>query len=348
MAGGVNVAEGAALLSLPMSAIEVSDLTIRYGSTRAVNRLSFTAEAGDVLAVLGPNGAGKTSTVEALEGYRQPSEGTVRVLGLDPIADQAELMPQIGVMLQSGGVYVGARPAEMLELYASFYAAPEDANELLDRVGLNHVRRSTWRQLSGGEQQRLSLALALVGRPRVAFLDEPTAGVDVQGRQLIRSVVRDLARDGVCVVLTTHDLDEAEKVADQVVIIDHGHLVVSGTPSELMSAGASQEIRFGAPSGLDIASLGKALMAGVLEAAPGEYVVDVEPSPGNIAALTAWLAEHNLPLADLRAGRQSLEDVFLRMTEITGEMPVVRIDPADDADRQRARGRNGRDGRNEG
>lgn len=330
-----------------MSAIEVSDLTIRYGTTNAVNRLSFTAEAGEVLAVLGPNGAGKTSTVETLEGYRRPSEGSVRVLGLDPIANHTELVSHIGVMLQSGGVYVGARPAEMLELYASFYADPEDPDELLERVGLNHVRRSTWRQLSGGEQQRLSLALALVGRPRVAFLDEPTAGVDVRGRQLIRSVVRDLARDGVCVVLTTHDLDEAEKIADQVVIIDHGHLVVSGAPSELMSAGASEEIRFGAPAGLDTASLGKSLMAGVLESAPGEYAVDAEPSPGNIAALTAWLAEHDLPLADLRAGRQSLEDVFLRMTEITGEVPTVRIDLADAADRERARRRAGRAGQDD-
>ena len=341
----MNVSVDAALLSVRMSAIEVTDLTIRYGSTRAVNGLSFAAEAGDVLAVLGPNGAGKTSTVETLEGYRRPSEGTVRVLGLDPLADHTELMPQIGVMLQSGGVYVGARPGEMLELYASFYANPEDPNELLERVGLNHVRRSTWRQLSGGEQQRLSLALALVGRPRVAFLDEPTAGVDVQGRQLIRSVIRDLARDGVCVLLTTHDLDEAEKIADHVVIIDHGHLVVSGTPSELMSAGASREIRFGAPAGLDTASLGKSLMAGVLEASPGEYVVAAEPSPNNIASLTAWLAEHDLPLADLRAGRQSLEDVFLRMTQITGEVPAVRIDRADAADRQRARRRDGRAGR---
>lgn len=328
-----------------MSAIEVSGLTVRYGSTVAVNRLSFTAEAGDVLAVLGPNGAGKTSTVETLEGYRRPSEGAVRVLGLDPIADHVELMPQIGVMLQSGGVYVGARPAEMIELYASFYAAPIDPAELLERVGLNHVRRSTWRQLSGGEQQRLSLALALVGRPRVAFLDEPTAGVDVQGRQLIRSVIRDLARDGVCVVITTHDLDEAEKIADQVVIIDRGHLVVSGTPSELMSAGASKRIRFGAPAGLDTAGLGKALMAGVVEVDPGEYVVSIEPSPGNIAALTAWLAENDLPLADLRAGRQSLEDVFLRMTQITGEMPAVRIEPVAADDRRRTHRRTGRAGR---
>lgn len=340
MAGLDRPGPGGAIVA-PMPAIEVRDLTIRYGPTVAVDRLSFTAEAGEVLAVLGPNGAGKTSTVETLEGYRRPTHGEVRVLDLDPVVDHAELTPQIGVMLQDGGVYVGARPLEMLNLYASFFAAPADPMELLERVGLNHVRRSTWRQLSGGEQQRLSLALSLVGRPRVAFLDEPTASVDVQGRQLIRGMVRDLAHDGVCVVLTTHDLDEAEKVADQVVIIDHGKLVVSGTPRDLMSAGGSQEIRFGAPPGLDTASLGKALIASVIEASPGEYVVGAEPSPGNIASLTAWLAEHDLPLADLRAGRQRLEDVFLRLTEITGEVPAVRTGPADDRDRHRARRRRG-------
>lgn len=310
-----------------MPALEVERLTIAYGSTRAVDRLSFVGEPGEVLALLGPNGAGKTSTVEALEGYRRPTDGEVRVLGLDPIAQHAELVPQIGVMLQDGGVYPGIRPLEALELFARFYADPEDPATLLDRLGLTHVRRSSWRQLSGGEQQRLSLALALVGRPRVAFLDEPTNGVDVQGRQLIRRLVRDLAHDGVCVVLTTHDLDEAEKVADRVVIIDRGRLVTSGTPKELMAAGDSREIRFGAVPGLDTAALGKELMAGVEEVTPGEYRIAAEPSPANIAALTSWLAENDLPLADLRAGRQTLEDVFLRMTQITGEVPAVRIDP---------------------
>ena len=322
-----------------MSALEVDRLTIAYGSLRAVDRLSFTGEAGEVLALLGPNGAGKTSTVECLEGYRRPTEGAVRVLGLDPIADHARLTPQIGVMLQSGGVYPGIRPLEALELHAAFYAEPDDPHALLERVGLAHARRSTWRQLSGGEQQRLSLALALVGRPRVAFLDEPTAGVDVQGRQLIRRLVRELAHEGVCVVLTTHDLDEAEKVADRVVIIDHGRLIKSGTPNELMSAGGSREIRFGAPPGIDTAALGKAMLAAVEEVSPGEYRIAAEPSPANIAALTGWLAEQDLPLADLRAGRQRLEDVFLRMTQITGEVPAVRIDPVTPASTRTGRGR---------
>jgi ABC-2 type transport system ATP-binding protein len=309
-----------------MPALEVSDLVVAYGDTRAVNGLSFSAELGEVVAVLGPNGAGKTTTVECLEGYRRPTEGTARVLGLDPIAQHAQLVPQIGVMLQSGGVYPGIRALEAIELLAAFYADPADPAELLERVGLSHLRRSAWRDMSGGEQQRLSLALALVGKPRVAFLDEPTAGVDVQGRQLIRATVRELAADGACVMLTTHDLDEAEKVADRVVIIDRGHLISVGTPEELMAAGGSREIRFGAPAGIDVASLGKALLAGVIEVTPGEYLVETEPSPAAIAALTGWLAERDLPLADLRAGRQTLEDVFLRMTAITGEVPAVRID----------------------
>jgi len=309
-----------------MPALEVNDLTITYGDVRAVNGLTFQAEAGEVLAVLGPNGAGKTSTIECLEGYRTPTTGSVRVLGLDPIAQHQQLVGQIGVMLQSGGVYPGIRPLEALQLHAAFYADPEDPTELLERVGLTHRRRASWRQLSGGEQQRLSLALALVGKPLVAFLDEPTAGVDVQGRQLIRSTVRDLAQSGVCVILTTHDLDEAERVSDRVVIIDKGHLITVGTPDELMAAGGSREIRFGAPPDIDVAALGKVMLAAVHETRPGEYLIESDPSPANIAALTGWLAEEDLPLADIRAGRQTLEDVFLRMTAITGEVPAVRLD----------------------
>lgn len=302
-----------------MPGVEVEDLRIDYGTTRAVDGLSFKAESGEVTVLLGPNGAGKTSTVEALEGYRRPTSGSVRVLGLDPIADHRSLAPSLGVMLQSGGVYSGIRPLEALRLHASFYADPEDPEVLLERVGLGGHRRSTWRNLSGGEQQRLSLALALVGRPLVAFLDEPTAGVDVRGRQLVRSVVRELADSGTCVVVTTHDLAEAERTADRVVIVDHGELVTQGTPAELMTGGPPTQIRFGAPGGIDVADLGALLGAPVTETQPGEYLVEVDASPANVAALTSWLARHDLPLADLRAGRQNLEDVFLRLTASAGD-----------------------------
>ena len=178
-----------------------------------------------------------------------------------------------------------------------------------------------WRRLSGGEQQRLSLALALVGRPWVAFLDEPTAGVDPQGRLAIRSVIRDLRASGVCVLLTTHEMEEAEKLADRIVIIDHGQVVAAGSPAELMTEDAAQEIRFGAPPGLDVMSLAARVGGPVTEVDPGEYLVAAEAKPATVAALTAWLAERDLPLGDLRAGRQRLEDVFLRLTAGSGESP---------------------------
>jgi ABC-2 type transport system ATP-binding protein len=304
-----------------MPAIDVSDLVVRYGELVAVDGVSFTAEAGEVLALLGPNGAGKTSTVETLEGYRKAADGQVRVLGLDPATQMAELVPRIGVMLQSGGVYPGMSAREVLSLFASYYDAPAGVDELLDRVGLvGGVERTAWRRLSGGEQQRLSLALALVGRPSVAFLDEPTAGIDPQGRLVIRDVIRSLRDEGVCVLLTTHDLEEADKLADRVVIIDHGRVVADGTPASLRSGGGGDEVRFAAPAGLDVAGLGAALGgAAVTEERPGEYLVAAAGTPRLVAALTAWLAERDLPLADLRAGRQSLEDVFLRLVSGSGD-----------------------------
>lgn len=304
-------------------AVEVEGLVVRYGATTAVDGVSFTVEAGEVIALLGPNGAGKTTTVETLEGYRRPSTGHVRVLGLDPVADAGALLPRIGVMLQAGGVYPGIRPAEALHLFAAYYADPADPDALLDRVGLRHVAGSTWRQLSGGEQQRLSLALALVGRPEVAFLDEPTAGVDPGGRQVVRRLIAELGDQGVAVLLTTHELEEAERLADRVVIIDHGKVVAAGTPAELMTSGGGGEIRFGAPPHLDSAGLAAALDVTVTEASPGEYVVVAPATPATVAALTAWLAEQNLPLADLRAGRHTLEDVFLRLTTGDGAPPPV-------------------------
>jgi ABC-2 type transport system ATP-binding protein len=307
-----------------VTVIEVSGLVVRYGGLVAVDGLNLEADAGQVVALLGRNGAGKTSTVETLEGYRRAAAGTVRVLGLDPQRrdDHHRLTQRVGVMLQRSGVYPAMGPAEALRLFASYYQRPEDPDVLLERLGLTGaVARTPWRRLSGGEQQRLSLALALVGRPEVAFLDEPTAGVDPQGRLAIRTVVTELRAAGVCVVLTTHELEEAERLADRIVIIDCGRVVAAGTPAELTTSGRGGagvggplEIRFGAPPGLDTAALTTRLRAAVVELRPGEYRVDAPGLPATVAALTAWLAEHDLPLADLRAGRQRLEDVFLRLT----------------------------------
>lgn len=297
-----------------MPAVEVSDLVVRYGAVTAVDGLSFTAEHGEVLALLGPNGAGKTTTVETLEGYRRPAGGQVRVLGLDPIRDRAAVTPRIGVMLQRGGVYPGMHAVDALRLFASYYVGAEAPDALINRLELDEVARIPWRRLSGGEQQRVSLALALIGRPDVVFLDEPTAGIDPQGRIAIRAEVARLRQAGACVLLTTHELEEAERLADRIVIIDHGRAVATGTPAELMTAGAAHEIRFGAPRGLDTDDIAAAVGVAVVEERPGEYRVDGDATPDRVAAVTRWLADHNLPLADLRAGRQTLEDVFLRLT----------------------------------
>jgi ABC-2 type transport system ATP-binding protein len=205
------------------------------------------------------------------------------------------------------------RVGEALRHAAALYDHALEPAALLERVGLAGKERRTWRQISGGEQRRLALALALVGRPQVAFLDEPGSGVDPQGRQAIREVVAGLRDDGVTVVLTTHDLDEAEKLADHVVILDQGAVVAAGSPAELMTASAAPEVRFGAPAGLRVADLAAHVGAPVTEERPGEYRVDAAGSPSLVAALTAWLAAEDLPLADLRAGRQRLEDVFLRL-----------------------------------
>ncbi len=296
-----------------MTAVIVDGLVVRHGDLTAVDGVSFTAAAGEVLALLGPNGAGKTSTIEVLEGYGTAAGGRVSVLGHDPATEHAAVVGRVGVMLQEGGVYPGIHPPEMLRLLAAMYDDPADPAALLTRVGLDDRADATWRQLSGGEQQRLSLAMALVGRPDVVFLDEPTAGVDVRGRQVIREIIRELAADGVAVVLCTHELDEAEKVADRVVIIDRGRVVAAGTLAELR-AGTSGEVRFSSDPEIDVVALGVHLDATVVEASPGEYVVSGSDHPTLAAALTGWLADHELALGDLRAGRQRLEDVFLRLT----------------------------------
>ena len=325
-------------------AIAVDRLTVRYGDQVAVDELSFTVDPGTIVALLGPNGAGKTTTVETLEGFRRPDAGTVRVLGLDPIADHTELTRRIGVMLQRGGVYTAIRPPEVLALFAAYYDDPADPEELLERVGLAATRRTPYRHLSGGEQQRLSLALALVGRPQVAFLDEPTAGIDPSGRQLIRQVVAGLRDDGVTVLLTTHDLDEAERLADRVVIIDHGRVLAAGSPAELTRADDVDEVRFGAAAGIDVGALGAVIAAPVDEVSPGEYRVGAAATPATVAAITAWLAEHDLALLDLRAGRASLHDVFVRLTESAS----AASEAADAAASRRGRGAGGRRGRPSG
>ena len=240
-------------------AVVLEDLRISYGATVALDGLSFVVPAGGITALLGPNGAGKTSTVEICEGYRRPDSGRVRVWGLDPRRDGAALRSRGGVMLQDGGIYASARALPMLRHLASFYADPLDVDDLAARLGLDSVR-ATYRRMSGGEKQRLALACAVVGRPDLVFLDEPSAGMDPQTRLAAWDLVEQLRRDGVTVVLTTHLMDEAERLADRVVIVDHGRVVAEGSPAGL-TAGLDV-LTFGAEPGLDLAGLSPRLPAG--------------------------------------------------------------------------------------
>ena len=298
------------------NAVEVLDVVKRYGATVALDGLSAAFRTGEVTAVLGPNGAGKTTTVEICEGFRHADSGQVRVLGLDPGREGRGLRPRLGVMLQSGGVYPGVRAGEMVRHVAALHAHPLDPADLIDRLGLSAVAATPYRRLSGGQQQRVSLALAVVGRPELVFLDEPTAGLDPQARRATWELVSDLRRDGVSVVLTTHFMDEAEQLADHVVVVDRGRVVAAGSPEQLMSGGAAGSVRFQAEAGLDVTALAGALPAAtsVQEVAPGRYRVDGAVDAQFVADLTAWCAARGVMPSGLTVERRSLEDVFLELT----------------------------------
>jgi ABC-2 type transport system ATP-binding protein len=301
---------------MPPPAVEVVDLVKRYGAKTAVNGLDLTVPVGGITAVLGPNGAGKTTTVETCEGYRRPDSGTVRVLGLDPWRDAHALRPRVGVMLQDGGVYPGVKAFEMLQHVASLHAHPLDLDQLADRLGLGSAGRTPYRRLSGGQQRRLSLALAVVGRPELVFLDEPTAGLDPQARRATWELLEDLRRDGVSVVLTTHYMDEAEKLADSVVIVDHGQTIAVGSPGELTARGAGGTLRFRSGPALDIGSLQGVLPDGtqVCETLPGHYLVTGKVDPWLLASVTTWCAENQIMPEELSIERRTLEDVFIDLT----------------------------------
>ncbi|MFB4302881.1 ABC transporter ATP-binding protein [Actinomadura sp. NTSP31] len=295
-------------------AVELDGLVKRYGTATAVDGLSFGAARGAVTALLGPNGAGKTTTIEICEGFRRADAGTVRVLGLDPVADARALKPRVGVMPQSGGVPGTAKGAEFLRLVASFHATPLDPAALLERLGLTEHARTPFRRMSGGQQQRLSLAVAVVGRPELVFLDEPTTGLDPQARHATWELIEELRAAGVSLVLTTHNMEEAERLADRVVIVDHGKVVAEGSPQEL--TGAERQLRFRARPGLGLEELLSALPAGsaAKESPAGHYLIEADVRPELLATVTAWCASHGVLTEDLRIERRTLEDVFLELT----------------------------------
>ncbi len=298
------------------AAVEICDLVKRYRHTTAVDGLSLRAARGTVTAVLGPNGAGKTTTIETCEGYRRPDAGTVAIFGLDPVADARTLRPRVGVMLQSGGIPPSVRPGEYLRVLARFHANPLDPAWLLGRLGLSGSARTPVKRLSGGQQQRVSLAAAVIGRPELVFLDEPTSGLDPQARHATWDLIEGLRAAGASVILTTHHMEEAERLADHVAIVDHGRMVAEGTPAEL--TGTAGQVRFRAAPGLDIDALLAALPAGsaAKESPAGHYLVEVRGrvDPRLVAAVTAWCAEHGVLAQELRIESRTLEDVFLELT----------------------------------
>ncbi|HLJ68016.1 MAG TPA: ABC transporter ATP-binding protein [Chloroflexota bacterium] len=295
-------------------AVVVENLVKAYGRRRAVDGLSFDIQPGEVFALLGPNGAGKTTTIEILEGYRRPDGGRVRVLGLDPIAEGSALKSRIGVMLQEGGLYPAITPREALRLFARFYRSPRDPEELLRLVGLEAAAATRFRRLSGGQKQRLSLALALIPRPELVFLDEPTTGLDPQARRSTWEVIAALKHEGVTVVLTTHYLEEAERLADRVAIVDEGRLVALGTPESLIAA-ASGAVRLRAARQLDARDL-EALPSArsVACSGPGAFVLQTDDVPGLLVEITTLLRDRQISLTELRVGEGSLEDAFIALT----------------------------------
>lgn len=292
--------------------LSVSQLVIKYGNVTAVDHVSFTAQPGRVTVILGPNGAGKTSTIEACEGFLSPTAGSVQVLGLNPFLQRKQLNRQMGIMLQDGGIYPSARVGELVQQYCALYGNGVDANALIARVGLQAVASTTYRRLSGGEKQRLSLALALAALPKIIFLDEPTSGIDVNGRDLVRSIIRELRDSGCCVIVATHELDEAERIADDVLVFHRGNVVASGTLHELRSG--REEIRFRSHSLIDVHSLSTTLGYTVEQTRQSEFTVAGTSDSRVIVQLTDWAKANNVDIGDIGAGSQRLDDVFRRLT----------------------------------
>jgi ABC-2 type transport system ATP-binding protein len=295
--------------------LQVENLVKRYGDVEAVCGVSFSVEEGEVFGLLGPNGAGKTSTIEVLEGLRVADGGSATVCGLDPQKNPNELKNEIGATLQATSLPDKLRVGEAIHLFASFYKRRRNTDELLRRFGLEEKRHAFYNQLSGGQKQRLALAMALINDPRVLFLDEPTAGLDPQVRREIYGIIEELKREKKTIVLTTHYIEEAEKLCDRVAIIDHGKLIASGTPRELKQRSGDTtrvEVRLAKPAARD--SLKQ--LEGVTEAleVDGSYVLHCQRTAPAIVSLVKYLEAQNNELVSLEIATPSLEDVFIELT----------------------------------
>ena len=339
----MTAAAGVTAATAPSSelAIAVRGLRKRYGDLTVLDGLDLEVKTGTLVALLGPNGAGKTTTVEILEGYRQPDAGEVRVLGLDPRRDGGALRPRIGVMLQQGGIMPAALPRELLRLHARLFAQPADPDGLLELLGLTHAATRRYKLLSGGEKQRLALALALVGRPELLMLDEPTAGMDPAAKATVRALIGDLRAAGRTILLTTHELADVERLADHVVVIDRGRVLAAGTPAELV-AESTPALRFrlatvdGRDPAVDagvLAGLGAALDGSIEDDGPAgrHRLAGREPDPRAVAVLAAWCAERGLLIAEMRTTGGTLEERFLELIAAPDADGADGADGADDA-----------------
>ncbi|MDO4908494.1 MAG: ABC transporter ATP-binding protein [Corynebacterium sp.] len=309
------------MIGIPLSnniALRLDGVVKKFGEKTAVNGISFEVPRASILALLGPNGAGKTTTIEMCEGFQKPTAGTIDVLGMNPTEEPDKVRRHIGVMLQGGGAYPGIRVGEMIKLIASYSDNPLDPDWLLEVVGLEKHKKTSYRRLSGGQQQRLSLACALIGRPELIFLDEPTAGMDAQSRLAVWDLIQAFKKDGMSVVLTTHLMDEAEALADDVVIIDHGSVVAHGSPDSLMNS-SSKFIKLTTATPLDLSSFNQDLQHTYpnlrLEAIrPLSYRIESEADPQIIESISHAAATQDVLITDLTVDHRSLEEVFLSIT----------------------------------
>jgi len=292
-------------------AIEVTHFGRSYGTTKAVQDLTFSVDDGTILGLLGPNGAGKTTTVEVLEGYLSPSTGTVRVLGKDPFRNQRVLSREVGVLLQEGGIPPRMTARQALGLYTGFYANPVPVEELVDRLDLGRILKAPYRRLSGGEKQRLLLALALIGRPKVLFLDEPTVGVDPEGKVIVRELLSHLRNDGVAMVVTSHELDEIERIVDDVLIIQAGQERARGTVDELCRGFGRGHIEVSLVHECDVDSLARAIGYEIVAENPLVMKIQAEPTPAVMGRLSTELAARSIQAEAIRTVSTSLEQVYL-------------------------------------
>jgi ABC-2 type transport system ATP-binding protein len=296
-----------------MNVIEVSNLVKRYGAQTAVDGVSFTVEEGEIFGILGPNGAGKTTTVETITGLREPDSGTIRVLGLDPCRDRAQLRERVGVQLQESELPDQLRVREALDLYASFYQNPADVDGLIADLGLEDKQGARFGKLSGGQKQRLSIALSLVGNPRIAVLDELTTGLDPQARRDTWELIEEVRDRGVTIVLVTHYMEEAERLADRLAVIDQGKVVALDTPAALVSrVDAGQRMTFRPSVPLDDALLTS--LPEVTDVTRSGDKVIVSGKGNLVHAVTSVLARQQIVALELRIDQPGLDDAFIALT----------------------------------